>query len=590
MATDSPTTRATRAGRVRATLDRLPGGTTLLAVLAITAVGLLARLVALGDRIAHQDEARVAYWILRYTETGAFEYRAIIHGPFLPIVNRWVFSALGPSDFSARLVVALVGASMPLAALLFRSRLRDSEVVALALLLAFNPLLLYYSRFMRSDVLVAAFMLVSLGGLVRAYDTRHRRWLAVAVVTAALALSAKENALLYPMCWLGAGVFVLDTSLVRNRGRGVPARETLAGYVHRATGAETYERSRDRLGLQGVGWTLTAVGLAVLFFAVVVFFYAPRGGGYGDPYSAGGLDLYASLGSLLAGDPSPFLAVVEESTVGAWEEFNRWVTDREHSYLEYLGHYLKTMGVGALAVSVLALVGVAADRYGESGPRALVTLGFFWGLFSVAGYPIVTDIKAPWAAVHAVVGLVFPAAVGLAVLYRWGVDAFRTDDRTGVALAAVVLLLVTAQVGYAVGTTVYFTDHTADDDQLVQYAQSSTPELKTLLEGEVADVSRENRGTDILYFGDEFYTGNESKADHPYRTGNWFDRLPMAWYIEQQQYETRAPGEPEVRVDSRIRASDVQRTAPERLPPVVVTLADRPGNDGGERLGHRAVS
>src|SRR6056297_2220217 len=100
------------------------------AVLAITALALAVRLVGLGVRIFHWDEGRVAYWILRYHESGQFAYRPIVHGPFLFIVNDWVFSIpfLGASDFSARLIVALVGGLLPLSAWLLRDRLRDAEV------------------------------------------------------------------------------------------------------------------------------------------------------------------------------------------------------------------------------------------------------------------------------------------------------------------------------------------------------------------------------------------------------------------------------------------------------------------------------
>ena len=104
----------------RTSLDR-----TTLAVLAIAALALLARLVFLGERVAHWDEGRVGYDILRYVATGAWEYRPIVHGPFLPQVNRFVFELLGASDFTARLVVAVVGGLFPLSALLFRERLRD---------------------------------------------------------------------------------------------------------------------------------------------------------------------------------------------------------------------------------------------------------------------------------------------------------------------------------------------------------------------------------------------------------------------------------------------------------------------------------
>ncbi|MFC5971928.1 flippase activity-associated protein Agl23 [Halomarina salina] len=583
MATDTATTRENRYGAIT---DRLPANAALLAVGLIVVVGLVARLVWLGNRIAHQDEARVAYWTLRFAETGTFEYRAIIHGPFLPIVDGWLFTLLGPTDFSARLVVALVGATMPLAALLFRTRLRDSEIVALAALLAFNPLLLYYSRFMRSDVLVAAFMLVALGGFVRAYDTRRVRWLFVAVGTMALALTAKENALLYPVCWLAAGVLLLDAMLLRDRARGVRARETLARLGRGVAGISEDDDERIRHRFGGIDrWggraLVVAVGLVLWFFVVIVFFYAPRGGGYGPPYSAGGLDLYSSLGSLVGGDPGPFVAVLDEATFGAWESFaNQWGKSHDHPFLPYLEHYLKTMEAGALAVSALAVVGTLADRYRGGGPRPLVMLGVFWGVFSVLGYPIATDIKAPWAAVHAVVALAIPAAVGLALVARWGAEAFADDDREGVALAAIVCLLVVAQVGYATGTQVYVPEHESTNNQLVQYAQSSTGDMKTLLNGEVATITRENAGTDVLYFGKEFFMARESQANQPGNTGKWFDRLPMAWYIEQQQY-AEGRGSPGVSVTSRHRANDVGRTDPSALPPVVITLANRSGNDGG---------
>jgi len=91
-----------------------------LGLLAVTVVGLIARLAFLGGRIAHWDEGRVGYDILRYAATGAWEFRPIVHGPFLPHVNRVVFELLGASDFTSRLVVAIVGALLPLTAWLYR--------------------------------------------------------------------------------------------------------------------------------------------------------------------------------------------------------------------------------------------------------------------------------------------------------------------------------------------------------------------------------------------------------------------------------------------------------------------------------------
>ena len=168
----------------------------LLGVVGFTAVALALRLVALGGRIFHWDEGRVGYWILRYHETGVHTYRPIVHGPFLPVVNDWLFALLPVSDFLARFPVAAVGGLLPLAAWLFRERLRNVELVAFAALLALNPLAVYYSRFMRNDVLVAAFAVFALGFVVRGFDTGRLRYAFPAAASLGLAFTTKENAVL----------------------------------------------------------------------------------------------------------------------------------------------------------------------------------------------------------------------------------------------------------------------------------------------------------------------------------------------------------------------------------------------------------
>ena len=90
------------------------------AVANVALLALVTRLYRLGERVAHWDEARVAYWTMRYIETGNFDYRPIIHGPFYHHVNRHVFAWLGANDFTMRLVVAVIGALLPVPLLLFR--------------------------------------------------------------------------------------------------------------------------------------------------------------------------------------------------------------------------------------------------------------------------------------------------------------------------------------------------------------------------------------------------------------------------------------------------------------------------------------
>jgi uncharacterized protein (TIGR03663 family) len=495
--------------------------TILTLLVGIAAVALAVRFVGLGARVAHQDEARVASWILHYMAVDAWEYRAIIHGPFLPHVNGVIFTHLGPSDFTMRLPTAVVGGLLPLSAWLLRDRLQDRELLFLGALLALNPVLLYYSRFMRNDILLGAFAFLAFALVVRHLDTGRHRYLAAAGLALGLALTTKENALLYPVTWIGAVVLLLDQRLfvARYRDRDVWGRAT----------------SWARTVLGGL-WRARAgvVSGVVVLAVVVVVFYAPKP------------ELYRALG-----DPSRLPTVLEAATLGTWEKFaDLWGSTgmQEHSYVNFLGHLLKVLAVGGLTTVVFGALGFVVDRYREAGPRDVVALTFFWGLFSLLGYPIVSDIKAGWTAVHVLIPLAVPAAVGLAMVLRRAERALRRDEQRTAAIAVLLLVgagLVTAGSGVAVNA-VYPAD---DRNPVVQYAQPAG-DMKPTLE-EIEAVAAENEGIDVVFYGEEFYTEGEFDApatmsieDGGY--AGWFDRLPLPWYLEQ--YDARVASTTELSV------------------------------------------
>ncbi|MFB6123003.1 MAG: flippase activity-associated protein Agl23 [Haloferacaceae archaeon] len=509
---------------------------TLFAVLAVTALALAVRLVGLGTRVFHWDEGRVGYWILRYHESGQFSYRPIVHGPFLFITNDYVFSVLPPSDFSARLVVALVGGLLPLSAWLLRDRLRGVEIVALAAVLAANPLLVYYSRFMRNDVLVGAFAFVALALFVRAVDA-GKGWLVLpSAASLALAFTAKENALIYVVCFLGAGFLLLDHRLFRAARSGRSVR-TVVRDDWRLALAYRLQRWGGSVGGGVARTAATALGSAVVFFAVVVFFYAPRP------------DLWTALAN-----PAALPGVVEAATLGTWDEFwTLWVegAHQSHDYLPFLYDYLETLAYGAPVVLAFAVVGVVADGYLDDY-RELVAFAAYWGAVSALGYPIATDIRAPWAAVHAVVPLAVPAAVGLAFLYRQSRPILASEGSVGSRLRdvssprsrrAVVasVLLLSAAVGAAGANAVYMNSASDDTEQVLQWAQPENDLKETL--GRVRVVAQANEdGPDVLFYGTttpsgdsvRFYVENESSLRQPPPGGPaWHTRLPLPWYLER---------------------------------------------------------
>ncbi|MEA5386050.1 flippase activity-associated protein Agl23 [Haloarculaceae archaeon H-GB2-1] len=360
------------------------------AVVGLTILALVLRLYELGLRNAHWDEGRVAYWILRRSVTGVWEYRPIIHGPFVQHTTRLVFELLGPTDATMRLVVALVGGLLPLAALLYRTRLSDAETLALALVLSVNPLLLYFSRFLRSDVPLAAFAFVAFGFLLRGHDTNSGWHLLGAGFFLALGATAKENVVLYLLSWAGAATMVLAWDVWRRRD------ETPGEWLRHELSALADAVREHAL------WVL---GAALVGFLVLVVFYAPRG-------EAGGT---VGLWAALSGSGS-LLSVVEAATLGSWHSFvDLWLAGdlHGHAYLPFLAHYLVVLLVGAGPLLAFAVVGFLDGRQ-----RWLVAFCGWWGLSAVVGYPYATDIKAPWLAVHAVVAFAVPAAVGLVSVTR----------------------------------------------------------------------------------------------------------------------------------------------------------------------------
>ncbi|WP_135304502.1 flippase activity-associated protein Agl23 [Haloarcula amylovorans] len=539
---------------------------TLKLVAGITLLALVLRLAFLGQRVAHFDEGRVAYWAWHYSESGSFAYRYIIHGPFIQHVDRWMFALIGTSDFAMRLPVAVVGGLLPLSALLFRRHLRRSETVAMALLLAINPLLLYYSRFMRSDVLVAAFMFVAFGLFVRFYDTRLPRYLYAASVFVAFGFASKENALVYVVTWLGASGLLLAKVIFLPNGyrdailfstetpsSGEIRARVVGGAKARIAagrGAIRSFRTRHDSAARVVGAYAGHLVLAVLLFGFVsLFFYAPRGAGVPGiehppaPITEGTVGFWEGITNpALFGD---LLQVTVDRVADQWGEWLEPASEKtQDGYVSHFKVYLQALGFGSAALALLAGVGYVLDRLGYTAPRHLVPFLFYAGFVSIFGYPLGTDIGAPWLAVHTAVPFALPAAVGLAAIFRWGLNALSSDDVEGVGITAIAFFLVILFVTNAAVTQVY-TNSTTDGNPLVQYAQPEQPLREELTEMHRISQAHDS-GPDVVVYhgesGDDYDGGNayvkQNREDWNESWWNtqptcikWYNMLPMPWYF-----------------------------------------------------------
>lgn len=143
-------------------------------IVEIVMLGLVLRLVGLGGRAIHHDESiHVWYsWLLAGRGTSIFEdglgslrdwgsytHDPTYHGPFQIFLTAGVFKIFGDTDFTGRLVPALVGTALVGMPFFLRGFIGRSGAFIAAVLIAFSPILLYVSRFARDDIYTAVYTL-----------------------------------------------------------------------------------------------------------------------------------------------------------------------------------------------------------------------------------------------------------------------------------------------------------------------------------------------------------------------------------------------------------------------------------------------
>ncbi len=169
---------------------------------AIVAVAAGLRLWHLGLRaISHDESLHATYSWYLYNGQG-YTHDPMMHGPFkffgvafiwkvlafisaAPLLSNWVH--WGPSDYTVRLLPAIFGTGLVALPFFFRSYIGRVGAFFAALLLAFSPILLFFSRYIRDDVLIAFFTLALVICMWR-YLSERRTWF-LFLIAGLLALS-----------------------------------------------------------------------------------------------------------------------------------------------------------------------------------------------------------------------------------------------------------------------------------------------------------------------------------------------------------------------------------------------------------------
>ncbi len=188
-------------------------------VLAVVLLALGMRLWELDGRAMHYDEGIHVHYAWRlFNSDGAlwgwpwvfgtdFIHSPWMHGPLQFELTALVFRLLGDSDFTARLTYVIFGVALVGLPYFLRDYLGRAGALLAAVMLAFSPTLLYFSRFGRNDILMAFWAAAILVLMWRFIHEGKHRYLYLASAVLAFMFATKETAYIVVLIF-GAMMFL----------------------------------------------------------------------------------------------------------------------------------------------------------------------------------------------------------------------------------------------------------------------------------------------------------------------------------------------------------------------------------------------
>jgi uncharacterized protein (TIGR03663 family) len=343
---------------------------------ALVALAVVARFADLGSRPYQFDEGQVAYAAYLLSEHGDYHYMPVLHGPLnyeLTALSHLVF---GTADVANRIPAALAGSILVALAFALRRPLGRGGALAAGVLLCFSPTLLYYSRFSREELVMAAVTLAIVAVAARLVAS-PRRWHVEALgALLALSFATKEATFLHVPIGIVAGC-----AWWRLRG---PARLRSRGGEDVATNGD-HSGSKRKSGLRFEplavvrhvprAWLLSGAAVFALVFVILFGQFGTHLSGVQDG-AYGGLRYWAHEHGLHRGGEDWFaylillvayeLPLLVLGTIGAV-----WSLRRRHA----LG-----TGMTVAAVLTLAIYSYAGERFAWLLVTTLLPVALLGGL------------------------------------------------------------------------------------------------------------------------------------------------------------------------------------------------------------------
>jgi uncharacterized protein (TIGR03663 family) len=168
-----------------------------LAWIALVLVAFVLRVYDVGVRVIGHDESLHTMYSYHLYEGAGFRHDPLMHGPLLFHATALSYFIFGPSDFSARFPVVLLGTGVIAMLWFARAWLGKWGAFLAAALLTFSPTMIFHSRYIRHDMYAIFFALAVIITIFQYIQKGDVKWLIIMAAMLGLLYTTKEVAFIY---------------------------------------------------------------------------------------------------------------------------------------------------------------------------------------------------------------------------------------------------------------------------------------------------------------------------------------------------------------------------------------------------------
>jgi uncharacterized protein (TIGR03663 family) len=446
-------------------------------------VAIIVRVIDLGGRAFHHDESQDAYFSYQmFKDFSGYEYNPLLHGPLRFYLTALNFKLFGASDFTARLAPAYMGVLAVSLPYLLRHQLGRIAAFAAGVMLAVGPSYLYFSRFAREDIYLAAIMLALIVAAFRFLERPRALTLSLVTGLASLSFSVKESGgvMVAMILIFVAGAIIVQGVVATRRGRAFSDGEVLRA-------------------VKAVGWTgwVYAAATALVVYGLMFTQFFSNAECMTPFYKDHPAHKTSCLNALFYGTDY----WVEQQHVGRGDD-PAWL-------------YPTILLSNEWPVVLLAFTGLIATL------RRPTTLRVFLVYFFVVvlGFHAYGSERFAWLILHPLLPLILLAGVGLQFLWELRSKVARTVALVGVALGALYMVYASYDANARKGT----------DPRSMLVSTQSSSQAKQVAEQVIAldrAFRKDHDGTKLTISVD-----SSEGATFPYA---WYFRDLSAGYPEMQ--------------------------------------------------------